>query len=66
MNPLAVHFGLIRASDMLLLSDDPDPKAPERILAGNRRGRPANKAGESCTSPYAITEVQGAHCPDRD
>ena len=46
MNPLAVHFGLMRASDMLLLSDDPNPAAPERILAGNRRNRPANKAGK--------------------
>lgn len=45
MNPLAVHFGLMRASDMLLLSDDPDPSQPERILAGNARMRPANKAG---------------------
>ena len=45
MNPLAIHFGMIRASDMLLLSDDPNPDAPERILAGNRRNRPANKAG---------------------
>ena len=48
MNPLAVHFGLIKASDMLLLSDDADANAdaPERILAGNRRNRPANKAGK--------------------
>ena len=43
MNPLAIHFGMINASDMLLLCDD--PAAPEKILAGNRRSRPANKAG---------------------
>ena len=46
MNPLAIHFGMIRASDMLLLSDDLSSDLPERILAGNRRNRPANKAGE--------------------
>lgn len=46
MNPLAVHFDMIRASDMLLLSDDPHPSIPEMILAGNRRNRPANKAGK--------------------
>ncbi|MCJ1415840.1 hypothetical protein MMC32_002174 [Xylographa parallela] len=47
MNPLAVHFGLLRASDMVLLSDAPDASSPSygRILAGNRRQRPANKAG---------------------
>ena len=45
MNPLAIHFGMIRASDMLLLSDDPNPELPERIYGGNRRNRPANKAG---------------------
>ncbi|MCJ1399016.1 hypothetical protein MMC11_002218 [Xylographa trunciseda] len=48
MNPLAVHFGLLRVSDMVLLSDEPDDDASPtfgRILAGNRRRRPANKAG---------------------
>ena len=43
MNPLAIHFGLLKASDMLLLSDNSDDG--EAILAGNARGRPANKAG---------------------
>ena len=43
MNPLAVHFGLLRASDMLLVSDD--ESRGEVILAGNRLKRPANKAG---------------------
>lgn len=42
-NPLAIHFGLLKASDMMLLSDNPED--PEVILAGNARGRPANKAG---------------------
>ncbi|MCJ1255708.1 hypothetical protein MMC24_003525 [Lignoscripta atroalba] len=43
-NPLAVHFGLLKASEMLLLSDRPEDG--EIILAGqNPRGRPANKAG---------------------
>jgi len=45
MNPLAVHFGLLRVSDMLLLSDDPSEAEDGRILAGNRLNRPANKAG---------------------
>jgi ribulose-5-phosphate 4-epimerase/fuculose-1-phosphate aldolase len=48
MNPLAIHFGLLRVSDMLLLSDSPseaDREGGGRILAGNRLGRPANKAG---------------------
>ncbi|MCJ1379027.1 hypothetical protein MMC17_002126 [Xylographa soralifera] len=47
MNPLAVHFGLLRASDMVLLSDEPDAASPSygKILAGNRLQRPANKAG---------------------
>ncbi|MCJ1295147.1 hypothetical protein MMC34_006708 [Xylographa carneopallida] len=46
-NPLAVHFGLLRVSDLLLLADTPDAASPlhGRILAGNRLGRPANKAG---------------------
>ena len=43
-NPLSIHFGLLKASDFLLLSDDPDA-GEQRILAGNARGRPANKAG---------------------
>ena len=42
-NPLAIHFGLLKASDMLLLSDRPEDG--EVILAGNARSRPANKAG---------------------
>lgn len=41
-NPLAVHFGLLKASDMILLSDSPDDG--EKVLAGNR-SRPANAAG---------------------
>lgn len=46
MNPLAIHFGLLKASDMLLLSDrSDDAEGGEVILAGNARGRPANKAG---------------------
>lgn len=46
MNPLAIHFGLLKASDMLLLSDSlSDEGGGEAILAGNARGRPANKAG---------------------
>ena len=50
MNPLAIHFGLLKASDMLLLSDsdssdDGGGGGGEVILAGNARGRPANKAG---------------------
>ncbi|MCJ1475356.1 hypothetical protein MMC13_004018 [Lambiella insularis] len=46
-NPLAVHFGLLRVSDLLLLSDEPDERGAlyGRILAGNRLKRPANKAG---------------------
>jgi len=44
MNPLAIHFGLLKASDMLLLSDDPNNQE-EVIYAGNAQGRPANKAG---------------------
>ncbi|MCJ1308379.1 hypothetical protein MMC25_002032 [Agyrium rufum] len=51
MNPLAVHFGLLRASDMLLLSDKPADDG--RIFAGGNvterrwgaRTRCANKAG---------------------
>ena len=43
MNPLAIHFGLLKASDMLLLSDN--PADGEVILAGNARNKPANKAG---------------------
>jgi len=47
MNPLAVHFGLLRVSDMVLLSDEPDEASPTygKIIAGNRLQRPANKAG---------------------
>lgn len=41
-NPLAVHFGLLKASDMILLSDNPDDGG--KVLAGNR-SRPANAAG---------------------
>ncbi|MCJ1315066.1 hypothetical protein MMC15_000381 [Xylographa vitiligo] len=47
-NPLAVHFGLLRVSDMVLLSDAPDASSSThygKILAGNRLQRPANKAG---------------------
>jgi ribulose-5-phosphate 4-epimerase/fuculose-1-phosphate aldolase len=47
MNPLGIHFGLLKASDMLLLSDDPDPNKVEMIIAGGGRGqrKVANKAG---------------------
>ena len=41
-NPLAVHFGLLKASDMILLSDNPNDGG--KVLAGNR-SRPANAAG---------------------
>ena len=41
-NPLAVHFGLLKASDMVLLSDGADDGG--KVLAGNR-SRPANAAG---------------------
>ena len=41
-NPLAVHFGLLKASDMVLLSDSPEDGG--KVLAGNR-SRPANAAG---------------------
>ncbi|MCJ1283930.1 hypothetical protein MMC26_003261 [Xylographa opegraphella] len=44
-NPLAVHFGLLRASDMLLVSDAATGPLAGRILAGNRLMRPANRAG---------------------
>ncbi|KAL8923301.1 MAG: hypothetical protein Q9208_004701 [Pyrenodesmia sp. 3 TL-2023] len=43
-NPLGIHFGLLKASDFLLISDDPIIE-DQQILGGNARNRPANKAG---------------------
>lgn len=43
-NPLGIHFGLLKASDFLLISDDPDSQE-QLIFAGNASKRPANKAG---------------------
>lgn len=61
---------MINASDMLLLSDD--TSAPELILAGNRRRRPANKAGQpslfktfSCQHRQADIKPRLGH-PQRD
>ena len=41
-NPLAIHFGLLKASDMLLVSDSGADGG--KVLAGNA-SRPANAAG---------------------
>ena len=39
MNPLGVHFGMLKASDMILL------QLPDGKIIGGNRSRPANRAG---------------------